>query len=179
VLTLEDRGFTIRDHLYPGLSRDEIDVLLRDIPLTFPEAFYELYQWHNGQDTTQRNGFLFAEYLFLPLQEAVAEYHEIVKYYDDPEIPFRVRSCFPFAWFDGDAITVYCQDELFYGLDHPIINIFHGIGIGYENIERFIRTTKEWYACGLFDDDMYPVDDKRYAIRDQINPRVPKLLTSL
>jgi hypothetical protein len=178
VLAIESRGFTIRSYLYPGLSRQDIDALLTDVPLTFPDAFYELYQWHNGHNLEQAEHFLFAEYKFLPLQDAIAEYHEIVKYYDSPYSGVGIPHCFPFASFDGDNITMYCKNELFYDLHYPIINVFEGIAIGYENIEQFVQTTTQWYAQGLY--DAYPIDDaRRYAIRDALNPRVPKLKTSL
>ncbi len=36
------------NYLQPGLSRGEIENLVRDLPIQLPEEVYELYQWRNG-----------------------------------------------------------------------------------------------------------------------------------
>ncbi|MGB3651913.1 MAG: pentapeptide repeat-containing protein [Rivularia sp. (in: cyanobacteria)] len=57
---------------YPGLTREEIDEITQEIPFTFPEELYELYQWHNGMKDTNnwRNCFV-SSTVFLTLQQAV------------------------------------------------------------------------------------------------------------
>ena len=34
--------------LQPGLKREEIDEIIKDLPFKLPEELYELYQWRNG-----------------------------------------------------------------------------------------------------------------------------------
>ncbi|MBW4598631.1 MAG: hypothetical protein KME29_03220 [Calothrix sp. FI2-JRJ7] len=36
------------DYLQPGLSRGEIEDLVKDLPFQIPLEVYELYQWRNG-----------------------------------------------------------------------------------------------------------------------------------
>jgi hypothetical protein len=64
------------EYLYPGLSKDEIDDLVRDLPIQFSPEFYELYQWRNGAvegDEWKETAWIFHSWTFRPLQEIVAE----------------------------------------------------------------------------------------------------------
>ncbi|OKH53780.1 hypothetical protein NIES2101_10030 [Calothrix sp. HK-06] len=36
------------NYLQPGLSRNEIENLVKDLPFKIPSEVYELYQWRNG-----------------------------------------------------------------------------------------------------------------------------------
>jgi BTB/POZ domain-containing protein KCTD9 len=40
----------VASKLRPGLTRGEIDELVKDLPFTLPEEAYELYQWRNGTE---------------------------------------------------------------------------------------------------------------------------------
>ena len=60
--------------LLPGLSYDEIEELVKDLPIRFPTEVYELYQWRNGSRNDE--GFYFS------LQEAIAIYIDKLKSYD-------------------------------------------------------------------------------------------------
>ncbi|MEG4275078.1 MULTISPECIES: HEAT repeat domain-containing protein [unclassified Microcoleus] len=64
------------EYLYPGLSKDEIDNLVRDLPIQFSPELYELYQWRNGAvegDEWKETAWIFHSWTFRPLQEIVAE----------------------------------------------------------------------------------------------------------
>ena len=68
------------EYLYPGLSKDEIDGLVQDLPIQFSPELYELYQWRNGvldvaqegDDEWKDTAWLFHSWTFRPLQEVVA-----------------------------------------------------------------------------------------------------------
>lgn len=63
------------EYLYPGLSKDDIDDLVRDLPIQFPPELYELYQWRNGAakgDEWKETAWIFHSWTFRPLQEVVA-----------------------------------------------------------------------------------------------------------
>jgi len=62
--------------LQPGLKRQEIDALTRDLPFALAEEVYELYQWHNGQEFGDFKLGIHQTrfYPFMPLQEALYEY---------------------------------------------------------------------------------------------------------
>lgn len=67
------------EYLYPGLSKDEIDGLVQDLPIQFSPELYELYQWRNGArlgDMGQETAWLFENWTFTPLQEIVAQYQK-------------------------------------------------------------------------------------------------------
>jgi hypothetical protein len=70
--------------LQPGLTREEIDELLIDIPYTIPEEIYQLYGWRNGMSGKgiQNYGYLsFAKARgFLPLEKVVKDYKYSSRY---------------------------------------------------------------------------------------------------
>ena len=52
-----------------------------------------------------------------------------------------------------------------------MIEIYHGLGVLFENIDRMAQTVAEWFASGIYDNE--PVDDAlRAAIRQKLNPRI-------
>ncbi len=176
VAVIESRGYAIRQYLQPGLSRDAIDSKVRHLGLHFPEEFYELYQWHNGMELYQADCLIFGEHEFPPLEIALAEHQELLKYYASTNI--NLFQCFPIAMFNGSYHAVYCSDALFYGLRNPIIEIFEGICIAFENVGTMIDTATEWYANGIYDEHSF--DETRWrAIAKRFNSHIPDLSTSL
>lgn len=101
IATMEQKGSAVRRYLQPGLSRQEIDQVLSTLGVNIPDQLYHLYQWHNGIDINAEAQFLFGEYDFTPLHEAIADYQAIQQYYNDPDAEINLRFCFPFASFDG------------------------------------------------------------------------------
>jgi hypothetical protein len=174
---LEDRGHSIRSRLQPGLPRVDIQAALSPLGLKPPEELIELYEWHNGVDDEITVAIqLFGEHQFISLDYAIEEYREMIKHYSSKSI--AVTQCFPFSRFQGDVCAIYCDDAVVEGLLHPVINIYHGIYIQYENIEGMAQTAIEWFASGIY--DVEPVDDVRHAaIRQTMNPRIPYRSTSL
>ena len=62
----------VAEELQPGLTRAQIDELVKALPFSLPEELYELYQWRNGMKIPQlfvrnRNGI----YGFLSLEKAL------------------------------------------------------------------------------------------------------------
>jgi hypothetical protein len=171
--TIENKGISIRSYLRPGLSRLDVQTALSSLNLTPPEELYTLYEWHDGVD----NGFnapiqLFGEHQFLPLNDAVQEYREIITYYSSLPSSINIAQCFPFASFQGDNCTIYCENAPVDDLMHPVINIYHGIAILYEDIDRMAQTVAEWFASGIYDSE--PVNEiQQAAIRRRLNPRIP------
>lgn len=64
--------------LQPGLSRTEIDQLLKPLSIDIPEELYILYGWHNGQRGVQ-DAELIPAFRFLPLEEAIDTYGALRK----------------------------------------------------------------------------------------------------
>ena len=38
----------LSEHYNPGLTREQIDKMVKDLPFKLSEEVYELYQWRNG-----------------------------------------------------------------------------------------------------------------------------------
>ncbi len=81
----------LTDRYNPGLTRQQIDNIVKDLPFKLSEEVYELYQWRNGQaDFGYYNGECMVDFLFpdhhipgnssipfWPLQAAVKIYHDL------------------------------------------------------------------------------------------------------
>jgi len=67
--------------LQPGLSRQEIDALVGNLPFALAEEVYELYQWHNGQDEGQfRLGLVMSgQYPFMPLTQSLDQWRDYLE----------------------------------------------------------------------------------------------------
>jgi cell wall assembly regulator SMI1 len=55
----------LSDRYKPGLTRQKIDTIVKDLPFKLSEEVYELYQWRNGEaDLGYNNGDCIADFLF-------------------------------------------------------------------------------------------------------------------
>ena len=126
------KGFPVDDDFQPGLSRENIAVLTKPLPFSFPDEVYALYQWHNGIPDESEFYFLFRDHRFLPLEEALMEYQQIVRYYPSIGDEIDVGLCFPFAGFEG---SYYCLPSETHppirGHKRPVISVFEGIDIHF------------------------------------------------
>lgn len=64
--------------LEPGLSDAEIEKLVKRLPFQLPSEIYELYRWRNGtiqKDEVIKTAFIFENWTFFTLQEAVKQYY--------------------------------------------------------------------------------------------------------
>ncbi len=175
----EHRGIPMRQHLRPGLTRVAVQAALSPLGLAPPEELYELYEWHDGIDVLNTPRRLFADHQFLPLDVAVQEYHDLLKYNSEIVTSIDLAQCFPFAFFEGDYCTIYCDPTLVEGLQYPVINIFGGIAVAYEDIDRMAQTVAQWYVSGIY--DSYPIIDENLCsiIWKRLNPHIPYRATSL
>jgi hypothetical protein len=174
---LERRDPTVRHALRSGLPHSVIEATLAPLPLSPPSELFDLYQWHDGIDTSRTAELMLGEHTLLPLDEAVHEYHAIVHYYANPTSPLDRVYCFPFAAFQGSYLALYCHDQPFEGLVHPIIGIFEDVSIAFENLEAMAQTAIAWFDGGIYDTE--PVDELlRKAIWWQYNSRIPVRATT-
>ncbi len=61
---------TSRSIFKPGLSRNNIEALVKDLPFSVPEEIYELYEWCNGSPDDS-NAIAFHQQYLLSLEDAV------------------------------------------------------------------------------------------------------------
>ncbi|MCC3405652.1 MAG: HEAT repeat domain-containing protein [Microcoleus sp. PH2017_10_PVI_O_A] len=69
--------------LQPGLSNREIEELVKDLPIHFPQEVYDLYKWKNGSEDSpaQENvAYIFNGFSFYPLEDAIKIYrHKLIE----------------------------------------------------------------------------------------------------
>lgn len=71
--------------MQPGLTRQEIDEQLKDIPYTIPEELYQLYEWRNGMSKKSHRNSSYSVFIdsrrFSPLEQVVKIYKQHQKEY--------------------------------------------------------------------------------------------------
>ena len=93
------------ESLQAGLTIEEIDEKVKDLPFRLTQEVYELYQWRIGiiYEVIE----FFPGYRFLPLEES-SEYSKNVSEHIDSFLPF---GWFPLFQFEGQMISVICAEE--------------------------------------------------------------------
>ena len=115
----------LSDRYKPGLTRQQIDTIVKDLPFKLSEEVYELYQWRNGKSECGENSgenvadFLFPDHhipgnLSLPfwsLQESIKRYHDLWKLHEsriteDPHNGFILwkQDWFPIASMENKTM---------------------------------------------------------------------------
>jgi hypothetical protein len=118
----------LSDRYNPGLSRKQIDEIVKVLPFKLSEEIYELYQWRNGEaNSVFHNGDTIADFLFpdhhlpgnlsLPfwsLQEAVSNYHDLWTIAESHEQSenFKLldRKWFPIASMENKTMLIAIGD---------------------------------------------------------------------
>jgi hypothetical protein len=138
----------------PGLSREKIMEMTRDIPCDIPEELIDLYEWHNGTDYIYDNFIPVFE--FRPLEYAIEMNGICDEYYDDISLP--IMDC------NGDAQLAIIIREVFDTT--PIYCRDMEIGI-YEQCFESLTTMAQTIAV-CFDEDLYywDVESKNIGGRD-------------
>jgi SMI1 / KNR4 family (SUKH-1) len=149
-------------HLRAGLSRDEIDELVQELPFTVPEEIYELYQWHDGSV----DRFIRSNYNFMSLKEATSKYHEEVGEvrYDSREEAYFIEQSLP-------VFRLWCQGDVFYtvmasGENKGKVILYDAecryYPLQYLNITNLVKHGAEWCSLAYFNDEQsWEVRDAR------------------
>jgi hypothetical protein len=146
--------------LRAGLSRDEIDELVKDLPFTVPEEVCELYQWHDGSV----DRFIRSNYNFMSLTEAINKYHEEMGEirYDSREEAYFVEQSLP-------IFRLWCQGDVFYtvmasGENKGKVILYdaecRSYSLQYSNLTNLVKHGAEW--CEL----AYLNDEQSWEVRD-------------
>lgn len=117
----------------PGLSRSEIDKLIKPFNLLIPEEIYELYQWRNGRDSELLDTYItFGVSIddFLPLHDAVKE--DLIGWINNPQVDggflnteYEGRTLFPFlGHFDPDLFTISLSSKE--EESYPVVSLAEG-----------------------------------------------------
>lgn len=149
--------------LKPGLTRDEIEEQVKDLPFSLPEEVYELYQWHDGSV----DRFVFEQYDFLSLKYAIASYSEwwgYVRVYEIEEAYF-FEKCFPVfeLWCEhGVLVNVICEnskDSKDYSIQ-MLDTSCKDFSVRYSSLKDLILHTAHWYESAQYyeRDDCWEVE---------------------
>lgn len=153
------------------LSTEEIKAQKEAFPFEFPQALYEMYQWHNGM---KNNAPFFNEYTFFPLEDAVDEYDLA----QEEEMSLKA-SWFPVFGDQGSFFAVECdllspQRGCVYFCD--VADEPH---LWYDSLEKMLMTLRisfEQKAYFLDDDGILMQDfEAANKIREELNPKAVKL----
>ena len=166
----------LSDRYNPGLSRKQIDEIVKVLPFKLSEEVYELYQWRNGEaNSVYHNGDTIADFLFpdhhlpgnlsLPfwsLQQSVANYHmlwTIAESHEQSE-DFKLwdRKWFPIASMENKSMLITIGDmdtSPIYQIDFGFANTLLR---AYKNLTSMISTIAE--CCDL---ELYKIIPDEYS----------------
>ena len=130
------------DVLQPGLSYEEIERRVADLPFKLSEEVYELYKWRNGTCEGEEDfSKFFNGYAFLSIESAIEEYEEL----------FWKSRWFPIFYLDSrDYLVVSCESENL----APILRIYLGGGedgeLLFSSLTNMMLTIAECYETDAF-----------------------------
>jgi hypothetical protein len=175
VEAIRRKGFPLNDSLRPGLSEQEIQDKVGHLTFPLPPEIVELYQWRNGQ-TPESQILLFRDQRFLSLDEALDDYQMIQTYFvpalGGVDVGVDLKSCFPFAGFEGANYVVPCRGQtLVTGYDLPVISVFEGIEVHFLSFRTMADTIVAWYEAGVHRvEDLFVDSTLELRIWKQHNP---------
>ena len=149
--------------LLPPASHAELLEVSAWFPAALPDPLLELYSWHNGQpkdawDTEPERIFWFRDMQFTSLERAALEYRSLMESYGADDYwneakGVSLRSCFPFAAFNGGWYVVPCAGQR---LDPrhslPVISVFQGVDIHFYSLSQMLDTCIEWREASTWND---------------------------
>lgn len=165
--------------LQPGLSREQVQQVLKNLPLTIPEELYTLYSWHNGQQGTGPGVEFIPAYSFLSLQDAVETYREmrkVSKKTGKEGNKIWPPYYFPILSFQDSFYVVLCGGEkpgsvLDLLLEDP------EPGAAYPSISAFMQEIAENYDAGAYyvgNEGLLETDvDKIETVFKKYHPALP------
>jgi len=154
--------------LKPGLTRNEIDEQVKDLPFSLPDEVYELYQWHD----VNVDMFAVEAYDFLSLGSAVAAYHEWlseVRFHERKEGYFFEKSIPIFQlWSEnGVLLSVVCEDYKNYPV--RMLDIYcRDFSVRYTSLKKLILHVAHWYEAAQYyeQDDFWEVEAETEYLLD-------------
>ena len=146
---------SIVDALQPGLTIEEIEEKVKDLPFRLTQEVYELYQWRNGM--IDDGSCFFTAFRFFSLEEAIEE-SQIMKEAWGLSLPF---GWFPLFEFEGEFFAVVGAEEN--TENSPILHTYHDIDISYRNLTNMMLYIAECYETGA-----YYIGDSRFIEENEV-----------
>lgn len=195
---LKSTNLEMVDCYNPGLTRQQIDKIVKDLPFKLSEEVYELYQWRNGIADLGFNNyyplveFLFPDQLFsssstsfCTLQDSISNYHDLWEIEQSTMMnkPYDNYTGWDQKWFpiasfenkrilyivgDLDPSPIYLVDYIF--LENPLRV--------YKSLTSMISIIAECCQVGLYqlipdeygeeDDMIIRIDEEKLELEKSI-----------
>ena len=161
--------------LKPGLTTEEIEDKVKELPFALPGEVYELYQWRNGIDIkfgfNKDNGNFLPCYCFLDIDWALEVYNTRVENSKDfPDVETWNLYWFPILFRDIEYYFVIGEEE---AKDTATVLNFDiengGAQISYVSLTNMMLTIAECYETGA-----YYLHEKGYPLEDE--PKAAQIL---
>lgn len=167
--------------LQPGLTREEIEEKVRNLPFRLPEEVYQLYQWRDGDGQWDYGkSRLLPGYSFIPLEAALEEYVAINQYREDllqdHQEEVWQKPWFPILMFDPKEY-LFIPGEVEKIKTAPVFQLFleSGESLKYATVTSMLLTIAECYETGAYylSDGYLKEDEEKVAsIQRKYNPEI-------
>jgi hypothetical protein len=128
--------------LQPGLTIEEIEEKVKNLPFKLPKEVYELYQWRNGI-CDEYEGF-FEYYRFLPLKEALCE-QQLMSEAWGLSLPF---GWFPLFYFEREYFSaIGAQEDT---ASSVIVKTYYEIDVVYGSLTNMMQFIAECYLKNAY-----------------------------
>jgi cell wall assembly regulator SMI1 len=162
----------------PGLSRSEIDNLVKDLQFFVPDELYELYQWCNGSSKVP---IILNQRWLLPLEEAISLRQDSggLNYGEDTDVLPDDPSWLPIFKLHYDHVFyVLALGEQEKNRIRNYDSEFKDYGVHYENLTNLLLHSAEWLESVEYQEnangEMYSGIDAplqvKYRLRESIHP---------
>jgi hypothetical protein len=167
-----------RSIFQPGLSRSEIDDLVKDLQFSIPEEIYELYQWCNGSSKVP---IVLNQRYVLPLEEAVSLRRDPygLNYGEDMDVIPDDPSWLPtFKLHYDHVFYVVVLGEQGESKIRNYDSEFNDYGIHHRSLTNLLLHSAEWFESAQYHESIngWEVERKidaklqvKYRVRDSIN----------
>lgn len=153
---LYENGPERAETFQPGLSRTEIDYLIRALPIQLTEELYEIYQWRNGStDWNNTNSLVSPTLEFMPLEEAIKHFYDLsnsfTEIHSSNEAYFCDRFLFPVICENSSCYyAVMLENEK--KISSPVIDISGegDLDIVFSSLMEMMKTLAEYCETGTY-----------------------------
>ena len=153
-LAFEGKSLNVSDTLLPPVNEEALRERCSWFPGEIVPELRALYSWRGGQepgpwdlaDTDQP--FWFRDCAFSSLTIAETEYQSMMASYGQiPEFHEELKTCFPFAAFNGGWLVIPTMAHKFdRALPRPIVSVMEGIDVYFYSIEKMVETCIDWVS---------------------------------
>jgi len=179
-LAFQAKYLNVSDTLLPPLNEQELRGQCEWFPGEIIPELIALYSWRGGQEpgpwdlADNDYPFWFRDCAFSSLAIAENEYRSMMTSYGQfPEFHSMLKTCFPFAAFNGGWLVIPTTSHDFdKDLKRPVISVMEGIDVYFYSIERMVETCIDWVSHPAYDADQSLPDDVELEIWRKHNPGI-------